>query len=222
MDNNKKTAKPRPEEIGSFEYNTQLKRMVLPEYGRNVQSMVDHALTIADRDERTRCANTIINIMGNLFPHLRDTEDFKHKLWDHLAIMSDFKLDIDYPYEVIQKEELHTKPDAVSYGSNRRLRSRLYGKYIDEMLEKACELEPGPEQDALIKMVAVQMKRSCMSMTRDGEVEDERVFSDIYDMTQGRIDIDPSLLKLVIPKEQSPKQAQPTGKAKKVQRKAVR
>ena len=83
-----------------MQYTSELKRLVLPEYGRNVQQMVDHCMTIEDRAERTRCANTIINIMGNLFPHLRDIEDFKHKLWDHLAIMSDFKLDIDYPYEI--------------------------------------------------------------------------------------------------------------------------
>ena len=87
-------------------YNTQQKKLVLPEYGRNVQSMVDHALTIENKEERTKCVKSIINIMGNLFPHLRDVEDFKHKLWDHLAIMSDFKLDIDYPYEIIRKENL--------------------------------------------------------------------------------------------------------------------
>lgn len=86
-----------------MQYNTQQKRMPLPEYGRSIQNMVDHALTIEDRAERQRCANTIINIMGGMFPHLRDVPDFKHKLWDHLAIMSDFKLDIDYPFEVIPK-----------------------------------------------------------------------------------------------------------------------
>jgi len=81
-----------------MQYNTQQKRMPLPEYGRSIQNMVDHALTIQDPAERQRCANTIINIMGNMFPHLRDVPDFKHKLWDHLAIMADFKLDIKYPY----------------------------------------------------------------------------------------------------------------------------
>ena len=93
-----------------MQYNTQQKRMPLPEYGRSIQNMVDHALTIENRSERQRCANTIINIMGNMFPHLRDIPDFKHKLWDHLAIMADFKLDIDYPYEVIRKDNLITKP----------------------------------------------------------------------------------------------------------------
>ena len=69
----------------------------MPEYGRGIQEMVDYAVTLTDRDERQRCANTIVTIMGNMFPHLRDVPDFKHKLWDHLAIMADYKLDIDYP-----------------------------------------------------------------------------------------------------------------------------
>ena len=85
-----------------MEYNTQQRKLPLPEYGRSVQNMVDHCLTIADREERQRCANTIINIMGGMFPALRDMEDFHHKLWDHLAIMADFKLDIDYPVEIVK------------------------------------------------------------------------------------------------------------------------
>lgn len=96
-------------------YNTQKKKLILPEYGRNVHRMIEYCMSLEDRDERTRCANAIVNIMGNLFPHLRDVDDFKHKLWDHLAIMSDFKLDIDYPYEVIKKENLNDKPDCVPY-----------------------------------------------------------------------------------------------------------
>ena len=96
-----------------MQYNTQQKRMPLPEYGRSIQNMVDYALTIQDRAERQRCANTIINIMGNMFPHLRDVPDFKHKLWDHLAIMSGFELDIDYPYEIIRKDNLVDRKSVV-------------------------------------------------------------------------------------------------------------
>ena len=123
-------------------YNTQQKRMPLPEYGRSIQNMVDHALTIQDRAERQRCANTIINIMGGLFPHLRDVPDFKHKLWDHLAIMSDFKLDIDYPYTVIQNDKLVTKPDSVLYPRT-RIRYRHYGRTIEVLIQKACEFPEG-------------------------------------------------------------------------------
>ena len=89
-------------------YNTQLKKLILPEYGRNIQNMVDYCLTIEDRDERNHCAHTIVNTMIIMFPELRNEADFEHKLWDHLAIMSDFKLDIDYPYEMLQEEALET------------------------------------------------------------------------------------------------------------------
>ena len=94
-------------------YNTQLKRLILPEYGRNIQRMVDHCVTIEDRAERTRCARSIIVSMGNLFPELRNVESSDRKLWDHLVIMSDFKLDVDFPCEVITAESLHTKPSPV-------------------------------------------------------------------------------------------------------------
>ena len=116
-----------------MQYTSELKRLVLPEYGRNVQQMVDHCMTIEDKAERTRCANTIINIMGNLFPHLRDIEDFKHKLWDHLAIMSDFKLDIDYPYEIIKKENLHTRVGSLS-GFSHKVSSlwENYGRDVEK------------------------------------------------------------------------------------------
>ena len=117
-----------------MKYNTQEKKLILPEYGRNVQSMVDFAMTIDDRAERTRCANSIIQIMGNLFPHLRDVEEFNHKLWDHLAIMSDFKLDIDYPYEIIKKDNLYTRPDKIKY-VNPRVILRHYGKILPKRLE---------------------------------------------------------------------------------------
>ena len=104
-----------------MKYNTEGKRLTLPEYGRNIQNMVDYCVTIQDREERKRCANTIINIMGNMFPHLRDVNDFKHILWDHLAIMADFKLDIDYPYEIIKKENLYSRPPRIPYNNNRTL-----------------------------------------------------------------------------------------------------
>ena len=98
-----------------MKYNTEEKKLVMPEYGRNIQNMVDYCITIEDREERKRCADTIINIMGNMFPHLRDVNDFKHILWDHLAIMADFKLDIDYPYEIVKKEDLYSRPPRIPY-----------------------------------------------------------------------------------------------------------
>ena len=134
-----------------MEYNTQQRTLPLPEYGRSVQNMVDHALTIEDRAERQRCANTIINIMGGMFPHLRDVPDFKHKLWDHLAIMADFKLDIDYPYEIVKKESLEVKPDMLPYPHN-GIRYRHYGRILENMIKKAVDYPEGEEKKQLISL----------------------------------------------------------------------
>ena len=112
-----------------MEYTTLSGSLILPEYGRNIQQMVKHCIAIEDRTERTRCAKTIINIMGNLFPYLRDINDFKHKLWDHLAIMSEFQLDIDYPYEIVQKDNLYIKPARIPY-KNSRIKYMHYGRTL--------------------------------------------------------------------------------------------
>ena len=114
-----------------MEYPTLQDKLIMPEYGRNIQHMVQHAVTIEDRDERTRCVNTIVNIMGNLFPYLRDISDFKHKLWDYVAIMSDFKLDIDYPYEIVKEESLYAPPERISYQSN-KIRYLHYGTTLEK------------------------------------------------------------------------------------------
>lgn len=130
-----------------MDYNSTRQRLVLPEYGRHIQNMVMHAVSIEDRAERTKCANTIIAIMGNLFPHLRDVSDFKHKLWDHLAIMSDFKLDIDYPYELPEPAILYRKPDKMPY-NNDKMRFMHYGRIVEQLIEKAIALEDESEKTA--------------------------------------------------------------------------
>ncbi len=170
-----------------MEYNTQRKKMELPEYGRSVQNMVDHALTIEDREERQRCANTIVNIMGGMFPHLRDVPDFKHKLWDHLAVMSDFKLDIDYPFEVVKKEELEMKPERLAY-SNGAIRYRHYGHILEGLIKKAVEVEDEAERKALIRLLAIQMKKSLNNWNKDG-MEDQKIVDDLREYSQGAIDL---------------------------------
>ena len=102
----------------------------MPEYGRGIQNMVDYALTLKSRSERQRCAYTIVSIMGNMFPHLRDVPDFKHKLWDHLAVMADYKLDIDYPYEIRPKQDVGRKPEPMAYPM-KKIRYRHYGALLD-------------------------------------------------------------------------------------------
>jgi hypothetical protein len=179
-----------------MEYNTQQKRLILPEYGRNIQNMVDHCLTLEDREERTRCANSIISTMGNLFPHLRDINDFKHKLWDHLAIMSDFKLDIDYPYEVIRKENLHQRPEPIPYSSPKQIRYMHYGKILQLLINKAMKMEDGEEKKQLVQMIANHMKKCFVNFNKDG-IDDRKIFDDIRELTKGKIDILDNSVQLV-------------------------
>ena len=168
-----------------MQYNTQQKRMPLPEYGRSIQNMVDYALTIQDRAERQRCANTIINIMGNMFPHLRDVPDFKHKLWDHLAIMSGFELDIDYPYEIIRKDNLVTRPDHIPY-STARMRYRHYGHTLEVLIKKAIEFPEGNEKRNLIALICNHMKKDYINWNKDG-VEDQKILDDLCELSGGKI-----------------------------------
>ena len=177
-----------------MKYNTEEKKLVMPEYGRNIQNMVDYCVAIEDREERKRCANTIINIMGNMFPHLRDVNDFKHILWDHLAIMADFKLDIDYPYEIVKKENLYARPPRIPYNNN-RIRYRHYGKTLELMIRKATELEAGVEKDQLIKLLATQMKKSFLTWNKESD-DDRKIFKDLDELSSGKIVLDEEVHKL--------------------------
>lgn len=194
-----------------MEYNTQLKKLALPEYGRNLQNMVDYCLTLDDREERKRCANTIINIMGNMFPHLRDVNDFKHILWDHLAIMADFKLDIDYPYPIIKKEDLYSKPGKVEY-SRPTMKFRHYGKTLEKLINLASEYEEGAERDQLIWLILNHMKKAYIQWNKD--VDDIKIFQDLFDLSKGKIDKRNSNLKLSDLKDLMPKKQQKNNSSK--------
>lgn len=170
-----------------MEYNTQQRKLSLPEYGRSVQNMVDYALTIEDRAERQRCANTIVNIMGGMFPYLRDAEDSNRKLWDHLAIMADFKLDIDYPVEIVKKEGLRIKPDRIPYSQN-HIHYRHYGRYVQEMIQTAINYPEGEEKILYLELIANQMKKDYLNWNKDG-VEDQKIFDDLYELSGGKIKI---------------------------------
>jgi hypothetical protein len=178
-----------------MEYPTLQGKLSMPEYGRNIQQMVAHALTIEDREERTRCVKTIINIMGNMFPYLRDVNDFKHKLWDHVAIMSDFKLDIDYPYEILQEENLFTRPDVIPY-KNSRIRYMHYGRTLEEMIDKVGDYPEGEERNELIRLIANQMKKCFLTWNKE-LVDDKKIFDDLCELSNGKIDVSPDFLKLV-------------------------
>lgn len=171
-----------------MEYNTQRKKLPMPEYGRGIQNMVDYALTIEDRAERQRCANTIVSIMGNMFPHLRDVPDFNHKLWDHLAAMSNYQLDIDYPYEITPAATLHAKPKPLAYPM-KRIHYRHYGYLLESLLKKLKDMEEGPQRDALVRLVANQMKQSLYNWNKDA-MDDEKIAADIAHYTEGKVTLD--------------------------------
>ena len=168
-----------------MDYNTQRKHLVLPEYGRHIQQMVDQLLEIQDREERNKVAKAIIAVMGNMNPHLRDINDFKHKLWDHLHIMANFNLDIDSVYPKPDKQTIYEKPKSVPYPSN-PIRFKHYGRSISLMIGKAIEMEEGEQKDALTSLIANHMKKSYLIWNKDS-VSDEDIVRDIKELSNGKL-----------------------------------
>lgn len=168
-------------------YNTQREKMILPEYGRTIQEMVDICLQIEDRNERQLCAETIIEIMINMNPNLRQQPDFEHKLWDQLAILSDYKLDIDYPYEVIKREEMDAKPKPLKYPMQ-RIRFRHYGHLTEAFMKELKDMPEGPERERLTEMMANYMKRSLYNWNRDA-MDERKVAADVDYYTEGNVSV---------------------------------
>jgi len=178
-----------------MEYTTLQGKLIMPEYGRNIHQMITYATNIENREERIRCVNTIVNIMGNMFPYLRDVNDFKHKLWDHVAIMSDFKLDIDFPYEIVRAENLYIKPEIVPYKAS-RIKYRHYGRTLTEIIDKVSDYPEGEEKIELIRLIANQMKKCFLTWNKE-VVENRKIFDDLRELSNGKIDISDDFLKLV-------------------------
>lgn len=175
-------------------YTTNLKKLILPEYGRNIQRMVDHCLTIDDRAERTRCAATIVKTMEALFPIQGNTDAYRRKLWDHLAIMSDFSLDIDLPFELLQPTALHEEPAPVPYIQS-GFEHRHYGLLLQRSISRAAEMPIGDERDALVMLLANHMKKLMLAVNPDG-VDDAKIFKDLKILSGGAIDLDPVVVHL--------------------------
>lgn len=195
-----------------IQYNTDLKPITLPEFGRNVQQMVDYCLAIEDRDERTRCANGIVEIMANLFPELvKDNKDYS-QIWNVINIISNFQLDVDFPCEVVTKEKMNPKPYKIPYTAG-PMRYRHYGKSIEKMIEVVADMEPSEEKDLLISMIAHHMKKLMLIHNKEG-VDDAKILKDLREYSEGRIDLDPSNYLLHEFKEATPVN-QPKGKKKK-------
>lgn len=160
---------------------------MLPEYGRNVQKMVEHALTVENREERNLIAKNIIAVMGNMSPHLRDVEDFQHKLWDQLFIISDFKLDVDSPFPKPTREILFDRPEPLKYPQNHP-KYRFYGNNIQLMIDEAIALEEGQLKEALILNIANHMKKCYLNWNKDS-VKDEIIFQHLLELSKGKIQL---------------------------------
>ncbi|GAB4287229.1 MAG: DUF4290 domain-containing protein [Marinilabiliales bacterium] len=170
------------------DYNTQRKKLPLPEYGRNIHKMVDYIKTIEDREERNKMAKALINIMSNLNPQFRDVADFKSKLWDHLAIMSNYELDIDYPHPIPEPKLIKEKPNRIPYNKD-KIDFLHYGKNIVSFINYAADMEDGEEKQYLIETIANHMKKTYLMWNKES-VSDEQIFKDIKTLSNGRIVID--------------------------------
>lgn len=171
-----------------MDYNTQRPRLVLPEYGRLVQNMVDYAVGLTDRAQRQALAETIVNVMAGFFPAGRSQPDFRHKLWDHLALMSDYRLDVDYPYPITPKQA-DTAPKRLPYPQS-RIKYRHYGLLIEELTRKLKEMPEGEERRQLALLVAGQMKRSLSEWNKDA-LNDRKIVDDLARYTDGAVVLEP-------------------------------
>lgn len=181
--------------VHHLEYNAERPYLIIPEYGRHLQKLIDSATAIENREERNKAAKYIIQVMGNLNPHLRDVLDFQHKLWDQLFIMSDFRLDVDSPYPIPSREVLQLRPDVLKYPQNFP-KYRFYGNNIKYMIDVANQWDEGEMKNALVKVIANHMKKSYLSWNKD-TVTDEVIFEHLYELSDGTIDLKDSSEELI-------------------------
>ena len=174
--------------IEGLDYNTQREKLLMPEYGREIQKMVDHAVSLPDKEERLKCAKSIIRLMESKNPQLHDSENYEQALWDHLYLMSHRQLDIDWPYDVSEAEKILSKPEPMAHPSE-GTHMRHYGRLIEELFEKLKTMPEGEERDELIRLTANQMKRN-LATWGHGSMDDEKVADDLARFTDGKIQID--------------------------------
>lgn len=182
-----------------MDYNTQREKLKLTEYGRCIQEMVNYAMSLKERSERQRCAYTIIDLMANMQSFTGNAEDFYQKLWNHLAYISDYKLDIDYPVEIQHIDKQETQRDTVPY-PQKRIARRHYGSIIEQLTKQLTEMEPGKARDELTQLVANQMKLA-LAKWNSNALDDEKILSDLAEYTHGKISLLPSEIKLMSDKE---------------------
>ena len=175
-------------DIKGLDYNTQRERLAMPEYGREIQKMVDYAVDLPTKEERMACAHTIVRLMATKMPQLQGNADYEQTLWDHLYLMSGKQLDIDWPYDVSEAEKIHSKPEPLPLPKN-QIRQRHYGKLVEELFEQLKQMPAGPERDELVRQTANQMKRD-LATWGHGSMDDEKVADDLARFTDGVIQLD--------------------------------
>lgn len=179
------------EEIDKKDYNTQRTKLTMPEYGRNVQKMVDYVMSIEDREKRSEQAKAVVGVMGILNPQLRDTAGFKHKLWDHMQIISDYSLDIDSPYELLQRESISSKPEVMPI-TNKPIAARHYGRNIQNMIDVIANKEDGELKNGMIKSMAIYMRQQYLIWNKES-VSEETIFNDIKILSKGKLVVPDSI-----------------------------
>jgi hypothetical protein len=175
----------------NFDYNSTRNKLILSEYGRNVQNMVKYIVALPTKEERNRYAQVVIDLMGFLNPHLRDVADFKHKLWDHLHIISDFQIDVDSPYPKPSPEAIHLKPEPLKY-PHQRIKYKHYGKTIELMIEKAKSIDDPDRKRHMVQAVANFMKMAYVQWNKDS-VTDEMILSDLYNLSGGQLKLEENI-----------------------------
>lgn len=173
--------------VFNMEYNAERPHLIIPEYGRHLQKLIDQATTIMDDVERNKAAKYIIQVMGSLNPHLRDVPDFQHKLWDQLFIMSDFRLVADSPYPIPTRDVINLKPEILNY-PQKFPKYRFYGNNIKFMIDVANKWEESEMKAALVKVIANHMKKSYLSWNKD-MVEDSVIFQHLYELSDGKLNL---------------------------------
>ncbi len=171
----------------TFDYNSTRKKLILSEYGRNVQNMVGFICDLPTKDERNKYAQVVIDLMGFLNPHLRDVADFKHKLWDHLHIISDFKIDVDSPYPKPSPDAIHYKPKPLAY-PQQRIKFKHYGKTVEIMINKAKEIIEPERKQQMVEAIANFMKMAYVTWNKDN-VADETIIKDLHNLSGGELQL---------------------------------
>ena len=199
--------------IQGLDYNTQREPLLMPEYGREIQRMIDYAITLPDKAERLRCAKSIVKLMETKVPQIRENSGYEQTLWDHLYIMRHKQLDIDWPYDISGAEKFHNKPAPMQLPQE-SIHLRHYGRLVNELLNKLKEMPEGSERDELTRLTANQMKRDLVQWGH-GSIDDEKVADDIARMTDGAIQLDLSHFTFERVKLNEPQAKRSSGKKKK-------